>query len=160
LCQSAHPEKSHQEHVVNNMDSIYNFKLLTNLDGYDAIMNPKGLSVYELLPYGVEWECNGVAYRIKNENKIIPLLLKSNDKIALIKSPFDKKENQALIITSFNEVNWNVSAMIREKNKNAIFTDVYYVFDELFFFVNINNCDYRFSFDTKNGRAGDLIVSY
>ncbi|MGG7523010.1 hypothetical protein ACQ3G4_16715 [bacterium BS0013] len=142
------------------MDPVNDFKLLNNLDWYDAILNPKGLSIYELLPYGVEWECNGIAYKLENENKIIPRLLKSNDQIALIKSPFDKKENQALIITSFNEVKWNVSTMIREKNKNAIFTDVCYVFDELFFFVNINNCDYRFSFDPKNGRAGDLIVSY
>lgn len=142
------------------MDAISAFKLLDNLDGYDKVANPKRLSVFELLPYGITWLCNGRINEIKHNDKIIPLLLKDNDGIALIKSPFNKKDNQAYIMAPFNEIKWNVGGLVRKNIESAIFSDVYYVLNDLCFFVNVGGRDYRFVFEPNTGKIGNLIPSY
>lgn len=143
-----------------NMDTISNFKLLDNLDGYDKVGNPNGLSMIELLPYGVTWLCNGKINEIKHNDKITSLLLKNNNGIALIKSPFNRIGNNAYIISPSNEIIWDVGSIIRDGTSEIIFSDVYYVSDELNFFVNVDGRDYRFTFDPKTGQTGKLTPSY
>ncbi|WOA50884.1 hypothetical protein [Dickeya solani] len=142
------------------MDTISDFKLMDSLGGYDKAANPKGLGLFNLLPHGVTWLCNGKRHEIKHGNKIIPLLLKENDGIALIKSPFNKKDNQAYIVTPSNKIKWNVGDLLKKHIEGAIFLDVYFILDELFFFVNLDGRDYRFAFEPKTGEIGKLIASY
>ncbi|MCG8711055.1 hypothetical protein JHU04_004406 [Brenneria sp. 4F2] len=142
------------------MDTISDFKLLDNLGGYDKATNPNRLSVFELLPYGIEWLCGGKINEIKHDDKIIPLLLKGNAGIALIKSPFNKKDNQAYIITPLNEIKWNIGDLVRNDIEGAIFSDVYYVLSDLCFFIHVDGRDYRFVFEPKTGKIGNLILFY
>lgn len=142
------------------MNIINNFKLLDNLDGYDKLSNPMGLNTFQLLPHGVTWLYDGKKNVREHANKIIALPLYNNEGIALIQSPFDKLDNQAFIIKPNNEIKWNISEMIRKKHRGVIFSDVYYITNTLFFFVNIDNLDYRFTFDPETGMFGDLIPSY
>ncbi|AYH04051.1 hypothetical protein C5E23_00810 [Pectobacterium parmentieri] len=88
------------------------------------------------------------------------MLLVGGDGIALIKSPFDKRNNNAYILSPFNEIIWDVGGLVRKENKDIIFSDVYYVINNLYFFVHVDGCDYRFSFDTKTGEVGSLLQSY
>ncbi|MCL6324721.1 MULTISPECIES: hypothetical protein [Pectobacterium] len=142
------------------MGVISDFKLLDDLGGYDKASNPNRLNVFELSPHGISWLCDGKIYEIRCNEKLIPLVLVGGDGIALIKSPFDKKINNAYIVSPFNEIVWDVGGLVRAKNKDIIFSDVYYVLNELCFFVHVDGCDYRFSFDEKTGRVGNLIKSY
>ena len=153
-------KKSDLRSVVFNMDTINNFKLLDDLDGYDKVANPNGLNMIELLPHGVTWSCNGKINEIKHNNKIIALLLKNNNGIALVKSPFNKCGNNAYIISPLNEIVWDVGSIIRNDTDKVIFSDVYYISDELNFFINIDVRDYRFTFEPKIGKAGKLTPSY
>ena len=49
--------------------------------------------------------------------------------------------------------------MLEYNLKEFSFYDVYYINKELYFFVNINGFDYRFSFDIETGECGELISS-
>lgn len=142
------------------MREIKKYKLLDDLNDYNRMLNPDGLNVFELIPYGVSWEYKGDVKEITCEKKVIPLLLKEEDGIALIKSPFDIESNQAFIISPANEIKWDVSCIINKKIKGAIFTDVYYVLNDLCFFVSLNGCDYRFIFEPNTGGISDLIPTY
>lgn len=142
------------------MDAISDFKLIDNLSGYDKSNNVSGLSVLDLLPYGVSWLCDGKEKEIVYPDKIIPLLLDDNSGIALIQSPFSKKDNQAYIINPHGDVFLNVGEVIRMREKDAIVNDVYYISNDLFFFFNVNGRDYRIKVDPKSGNVGEVIPSY
>jgi hypothetical protein len=142
------------------MASIHNYTILDDLGNYDKELNPNRLSVIELLPKGVSWLHNGKKIEIKDDNKIVPVLLLNGDEIALIKAPYDKDQNKAYIIDAEGNIKWDVKDIINKKTSDAIFYDAYYIYDELFFFLNIRNCDYRFSFDTKTGICGNLLQTY
>ncbi|AFI88304.1 hypothetical protein F6Q07_18710 [Pectobacterium parmentieri] len=142
------------------MSIISGLKLLDDFGGYERISNPNRLNVFGLSPHGVSWFCDGEVYEIRCNEKLIPLLLVGGDGIALIKSPFDKRNNNAYILSPFNEIIWDVGGLVRKENKDIIFSDVYYVINNLYFFVHVDGCDYRFSFDTKTGEVGSLLQSY
>ncbi|WP_323637303.1 hypothetical protein [Pectobacterium polaris] len=142
------------------MDAISNFKLIDNLSGYDKSNNVNGLNVIDLLPYGVSWSCNGKKKEIVYSDKIVPLLLKDNTGIALVKSPFSKKDNQAYIVNSHGDIFWDVGGTIRQHEKDAVISDVYYISDDLFFFFNVNGRDCRIKFYPKTGKIGEVIPSY
>ena len=44
-------------------------------------------------------------------------------------------------------------------NKTYIFTDILTMDNKLFFYVNINNTDFRFFVDIRNKKIGKLIES-
>jgi hypothetical protein len=142
------------------MSSVSNFTVIDNLGSYDREANPQGLSVFELLPTGVSWSFLGRQYKIESHNKLIPKLLVGEAGIAVVISPFDIKENKALIIKPDGGVMWDVGAITKSVVGGGIFSDVYYVSGQLCFFVNINNQDFRFSFDVISGTVGVLIPSY
>jgi hypothetical protein len=48
---------------------------------------------------------------------------------------------------------------IKLNKDTLIFYDVYYEGRELYFYVIIENKDYRFSFDLETGKIGKLIIS-
>ncbi|MGY2969150.1 hypothetical protein ACVWVR_002155 [Ewingella americana] len=141
------------------MRKIRNFKVIDDLVGYDRKLNPQRLSVFDLLPIGLSWECDGKKHEFKHDDKIIALLLNDNDLIALIKAPFNKYKNQAYIINSDGSVKWDVRSLLKEYNNEVIFSDVYYIGQELYFFVNVNNSDFRFLFDVASGTVGKLLQS-
>lgn len=142
------------------MSCIQDFTVIDNLGSYDRDANPQGLSVWELLPTGVSWSFLGRPYKIESFDKLIPKLLLGSVGIAVVISPFDLKENKALIIKPDGDVMWDVGAVAKSIVGRGIYSDVYYVSGQLCFFVNINNQDFRFSFDVVSGVVGKLITSY
>ncbi|CBG88124.1 hypothetical protein [Citrobacter rodentium] len=142
------------------MNTIVNFNVLDELGKYDKESNPSKLSVFDLLPSGVSWLYGTKKIEIRDHKKIIPLLLLGDAEVALVRAPFDKDKSQAYILSSTGEIMWDVKEIIEKKIKEVVFYDVYYISDILFFFININGHDYRFSFDVSTGIAGDIIQNY
>ncbi|WP_391529558.1 hypothetical protein [Photorhabdus akhurstii] len=140
------------------MNIISDFKVIDTLDDYDRKRNPQGLSVLELLPTGITWVYAGKRQEIYDDNKLIPLILKDSIGIALIVAPFNKSKNQAYILNPDNSLKWDVKEILN--TRDAIFSDVYYINNELYFFVHINGVDFRFLFDIESGSLGELIQSY
>ncbi|MCD5980881.1 hypothetical protein [Pseudomonas quasicaspiana] len=142
------------------MSVIENYSVIDNPGSSDRGANSQGLSVWELLPTGVAWSFLGCSHKIENPQKLIPELLVDATGIAVVIAPFDIKENEALIIKPDGDLMWDVRAAAKTMVGQGIFSDVYYVSGQLCFFVNINNLDYRFSFDVVSGTVGALIPSY
>lgn len=142
------------------MIAITNFKVEDDLGNYDKRLNPNMLSVGELLPKRVSWLHNGKKVTIKDNDSIVPLLLINDNGVALIKAPYDPDKNQAYIIDVAGVVRWNLKSINDVKIKNATFYDVYYISDMLFFFINNEERDYRFSFDVNTGTSGRLLPAY
>jgi hypothetical protein len=146
-------------------NKIINFKIIETFEKYDKHKNPLNLSVYDLLPVGVKWNCNGKEYQINNGNKIEALLLKNNQSISIIEEPYNKIKNKAYIINGNNEIQYNVNNLLLENKKltrEYNFKDLYvwethYVDNEFYCFININGFDYRFSFDSETGEIGELF---
>lgn len=153
-------ELSTQRSVVVKMSNISNYIISDDLTGYDEKLNPRRLSTFELLPNKVSWSCGDVNVEVMDDNKIIPLLLRCNSEVAVIKAPFDKNENQAYIFDSLGNVKWNLRGKIPCSIHGAMFSDVYYINEVLCFFISKNNGVYRFSFNSGTGLTGDLIPSY
>ena len=148
-------------------NEIRNFATIERFEKYDKIKNHLQLSVNDLLAIGVEWEYNGQKFKLQKGKKIEAVLLKNNKNIAIIEEPFNKIKNKAYIISGNNEVKFNIKELL-EKNRSKVleynlkefnFYDAYYINNELYFFVNINGFDYRFSFDIETGECGELISS-
>jgi hypothetical protein len=157
---------------------ITDFTFIDEMENYDKINNPLKLSVYALLPIGIKWKYCEKEYKIKNGNKIIAKLLKDNKHIAVIEIPKNRTLNDAYIISGNNTQEYNIRNILNKTeltitspyitgennhiklNKNAaIFNDVYYAYNELYFFIFIENEYYKFTFDLKTGNIGKLIVS-
>jgi hypothetical protein len=43
--------------------------------------------------------------------------------------------------------------------KDLCIWETHYIENELYYFININGFDYRFSFDSETGKIGELIFS-
>ncbi|MCK8669443.1 hypothetical protein M1M11_31660 [Pseudomonas azerbaijanoccidens] len=142
------------------MSDVTDFTVVDGLGNYDREANPQGLSVWELLPKEVSWSFLGRSYKIESPDKLIPQLLIDGIGIAVVVSPFNAEKNKALVVKPDGEVMWDVSARASALTKGGVFSDVYYVSGRLCFFVNINNQDFRFSFDVVSGEIGRLILSY
>lgn len=140
-------------------EMIDNFMVTDNLAGYDKKNNPQRLSVFDLLSKGVTWSHLNKKYEIKDDKGVISLLLTGHNEMALIKAPFDKDANRAWIISATGTVKWNISNIINKYYSDAVFYDVYYIDGELYFFIHINNDDFRFSFDATSGDMGVLLQS-
>ncbi|MFJ3456051.1 hypothetical protein ACIPMZ_03660 [Scandinavium goeteborgense] len=138
---------------------IDNFRVTDNLAGYDKINNPQRLSVFDLLSRGVTWSYLNKQYEINDSKGVISLLLTGHNEIALIKAPFDMDANRAWIISADGTVKWDVSNIVKKNCSNTVFYDVYYIDGELYFFIHINNDDFRFSFDVTSGDMGVLLQS-
>ena len=142
------------------MSDVSDFTVLDGLGNYDREANPQGLSAWKLLPKEVSWSFLGCLYKIESAEKLIPQLLIGVTGIAVVVSPFNAEKNKALVIKPDGEVMWDVSALASAMIKGGIFSDVYYVSGLLCFFVNINDQDFRFSFDAVSGEIGILTASY
>ena len=142
------------------MSCIKDFAVIDDPGSYDREANSQDLSVWELLPNGVSWSFLGCSYKIESFDKLIPKLLPGGIGIAVVISPFNTKNNKALIINPDGSVMWDVSTVTKDLVGAGIFSDVYYVSGQLCFFVNINNQDFRFSFDVASGTVGVLVSSY
>lgn len=140
-------------------EMIDNFRVADNLAGYDKKNNPQRFSVFDLLSKGVAWSYLNKQYEIMDDNGVVSLLLTGCNEIALIKAPFDKGANRAWIINADSTVKWDVSGIIKKTYNDAVFYDVYYIGGELFFFIHVNNNDFRFSFDAISGNIGILLQS-
>jgi hypothetical protein len=157
---------------------IRNFTLIEEIEHYDKAGNPLHLSVRELLPVGVKWNCNGREYEIQNGNKLTAKVLNDRKYIAIIECSDNKKLNEAYIVDGTNIQKYNIRKLLDENdleirpphitgennriklNKDTlIFYDVYYEGRELYFYVIIGNEDYRFSFDLETGGIGELAAS-
>ncbi|WP_174353617.1 hypothetical protein [Serratia proteamaculans] len=127
---------------------------------YDRVNNPNSLSVLKPLPDSFSWSYNGVSHQRENSDKVIPLLLKDANAIAVVEAPFDKNKNAAFILNPDNSIMWDISDIYRKMMTVDFFSDVYYVNNELFYFLHSNGKDFRFSFDIKTGLCGKLTPSY
>lgn len=141
------------------MNIIQNFKLLKKQYNHNHSMDGSSLTINELLPYGVSWIYKGLEKNILFEKNGIALLLKDKLNIAIVVSPFCFYNNSAYIYDQKGDVKWDVGGIIGCQYKNVIFLDVYYIFEVLHFFINVNGQDYRFSFDVDTGDVGILIAS-
>jgi hypothetical protein len=155
---------------LTNTNTITDFVIIEEYKKYDKANNPLHLSVHDLMPIGIEWNYNGKKYNIQNGSKIMPLLLKGNNCIAIIEEPYNSYKNKAYIIEGNNVIRYNIKDLLFQNrsllskyniyNKiDFVVSDVYYINDELYFFVIINELDYRFSFDINYGKYGGLIFS-
>ncbi|GIM57488.1 hypothetical protein CAPN006_18800 [Capnocytophaga canimorsus] len=132
---------------------IYNEKSSSNLIN----------NIYHSTPIGYYWLFNGKKYSIINEDRVI--MLSFDNKLAVIESPFKKSNNKAYLINLDNEILFDISDVFYLEyrtmllNKTYIFTDILVVDDKLFFYVNINNTDFRFLVDIRNKKIGKLIES-
>jgi hypothetical protein len=148
-------------------NEIINFTIIEVFEKYDKNKNPLNLSVYDLLPRGIKWNCNGKEYSINNGNKIYALLLKNNKSISIIEKPYNKVENKTYIINGNNEIEFNIRNLLLGNKKITLeynirdlyIWEAYYIGNELYYFINTNGSDYRFSFDFETGKIGDLIFS-
>lgn len=90
------------------------------------------------------------------------LPLKDRIHTAVIKPTSGK----AYIQSAEGIIKWDVAGIIHtlyNNSRNAYihFLDVYYIQDELYFFINTGEAyDFRFSFDPVTGEVGELILSY
>ena len=100
-------------------------------------------------------------HRIEDINKLIPLVLKDSQHIAIIQAPYNKELNKAYIINGDGNIVWNLTDLLKkQKHLNQfLFSDVYYINNSLYFFIVISNIDYRFEFNLCTGKVGDLIES-
>ena len=132
---------------------IYNEKSSSNLID----------NIYLSTPIGYYWLFNCKKYSIINEDRVIMLLF--DDKLAVIESPFKKSNNKAYLINLDNEILFDISDVFYLEyrtmllNKTYIFTDILTIDNKLFFYVNINNTDFRFFVDIRNKKIGKLIES-
>jgi len=141
---------------------IEKFELKDSLGKCDRICNPNQLNILELSPNTVSWYYNSLYHEVKNDNKLLALLLTDKEQIAIIEDLTSKKDNVAYIVNGDNKKIWDISFIFREKNKNfgtVFFNDSYYIKNELYYFVIINSTDFRFSFNPNNGSMGKLIES-
>lgn len=140
------------------MKFIKNF----TLNNGDISESGKGiLTVLDTLPYVITWSYNDMNHRIEDINKLVPLVLKDSQHIAIIQAPYNKELNKAYIINGDGNVVWNLTDLLKkQKSLNQfLFSDVYYINNSLCFFVVISNIDYRFEFNLCTGKVGDLIES-
>jgi hypothetical protein len=132
---------------------------------YSSLNESNHYNIFQLSPLGYSWTYNEIEYHRENVEKIFSVLSGNEKFIAFVESPFSIKGNMAYIVNGINEVVWNVSNLFFEKykhiimNKKYIFSDVRLEKDILYFFINIDNNDFRFSFDIENGEIGRLIES-
>lgn len=142
------------------MDTVQDFSVLDSLGTYGRENNPNGLTVQELLPRGVSWLSGGVCHKVERADGLIATKLRASDGIALVLSPFNKALNDAMILNPDGTVIWNVRNIAWGVAPGCILTDVYYVLNELCFFIYTSGHDYRFSFDVATGGVGKIIISY
>jgi hypothetical protein len=145
---------------------IENFKLINSVENYSNTENTNKLNVFELSPDSVCWSYDNQPYGIKNENKLYALLLKDENQIAVIEGLFNNAhDNKAYIVDGRNQKIWDIASLFHSLynnfllGKRVIFIEVYYISNELNFFVSINNVDYRFAFDPQSGNIGKLFKS-
>ena len=119
------------------------------------------LTMLDLLPYAITWESEDRHYRIENQKKLVALILKDKQHMVIIKSPYDKIENDACIIDANSNIIWNLSVLLKQKTgvSNLLFSDVYYIKDSFFLFIIMANHDYRIEFNPITGEFGELIES-
>lgn len=142
------------------MNTIEEFVVFEGLGNYDRENNPRGLTVQQLLPIGVSWLCGGMRHKVEHGDGLIATNLRTLNGIALVFSPFNKALNNAVILKPDGTAMWDVRHIAFKIAPGCIFTDVYYVDGELFFFIYFNGQDYRFSFDVNKGAVGELVPSY
>lgn len=142
------------------MSAISDFVLIDDLGDYDRRENPLHLSVMQLLADGVSWVYMSEKHEFTSPHKIIATLLPDASAIALVVAPFDRSENKALVLSADGSVRWDVGQLIGEAAMTGIFADVYEVSGQLCFFVNIQNQDFRCSFDVASGSVGALVQSF
>lgn len=141
------------------MDKIKEFSNSNKINSDDQ------MSIIDILPNTISWSYKGKIYKIENEDKVIAVLLENNNQIAVIEAPSNKTHNKAYIVDNTGQVIMNIYEIFLRKNnskycgKFIIFTDVYYIKDELYFFLVLNNTDFRLRIDTINLQIGDLIES-
>lgn len=123
------------------------------------------LSIIDRLPNTVSWYCDETLFEISNENKVIAVLLNNGNQIAIIESPYNKIANKAYIVDSLGRIVVNIKTLFEETYAHlynvtqAIFTDVYYSNSKLFFFLVLNNVDFRLEMNITEMKLGDLIES-
>ena len=141
------------------MDKIKNFNNRNDENSEEQ------LSIIDSLTSIISWFYEDKLYKIENEEKIIAVLLKNKIQIAVIEAPFNRLSNKAYVVNGIGEIIMDVYALFIKKNnskyqeKSIIFTDAYYIDEELYFFVVINNTDFRMKVDVNNMQLGDLIES-
>jgi hypothetical protein len=126
----------------------------------------KNITISELTSKTVSWYYGGQYHEIKNDNELLALLLNNKNHIAIIENLYGNiSENKACIVNGNNEKIWDIASLfhLTHKNfiesRNVIFYDIYYIGENLYFFVNIHNTDWRFSFNPDSGEIGKLIES-
>lgn len=122
-------------------------------------------SVGDILPIEISWECNGKVYNRKQEKGgLCAILLEHDNVIGVVENPYTGEYNSAYVLSATNQIIWNVSdlfiAIYGSKYYGGIkmhFVDVRIENGSLYFFINISNCDFRFSFNIKTGEIGRLV---
>lgn len=143
------------------MNKIESFKYIRPISQNET----SGCSVGDLLPIEISWECNGNMYSRKQESGGLCAVLSEKDNmIGIVENPYMGGFNSAYIINGTNQIVWNVSdlfiATYGTKYYGGVgihFIDVRIENGILYFFINISNCDFRFSVNIKTGQIGRLI---
>lgn len=122
-------------------------------------------SVGDLLPIEISWECNGSMYNRRQEKGgLCAILSEHDDVIGIVENPYTGGFNSAYVLNGTNQIIWNVFDLFIATYGNKYyggvgihFVDVRIENRTLYFFINISNCDFRFSINIKTGEIGQLI---
>lgn len=143
------------------MDKIESFKYIRPITSTAS----ESTSVGERLPIGISWISKGRVYNRINENGgLCAVLLDCYNAIGVVENPYAGGFNSAYVLDGTNQTVWNVSELFITAYGNKYhdgvrihFADVRIEKEMLCFFVNISNCDFRFSFNIRTGELGRLI---
>ena len=143
------------------MNKIESFKYIRPISLSTTSRN----SIGDFLPIEITWECNGSMYNRKQEKGGLCAILSEHDNvIGVVENPYTAGYNSAYVLSGTNLIIWNVSdlfiAIYGSKYYGGVkihFVDVRIENGSLYFFINISNCDFRFSINIKTGEIGPLI---
>ena len=144
------------------MNKIESFKYIRPISLSTTSCN----SIDDFLPIEITWEYNGSIYNRNKEAayEVLDFLLEHDNVIGVVENPYTGEYNSAYVLSATNQIIWNVSdlfiAIYGSKYYGGIkmhFVDVRIENGSLYFFINISNCDFRFSFNIKTGEIGRLV---
>ncbi|WP_289751856.1 hypothetical protein [Bacteroides acidifaciens] len=143
------------------MNKIESIKYIRPISSSITLYN----SIGDSLPIEITWECNGSMYNRKQEKGGLCAILSEHDNvIGVVENPYTGGYNSAYVLNATNQIIWNVSELFMSNygskyygGVNIHFVDVRIENGNLYFFINISDCDFRFSINVKTGEIGQLI---
>jgi hypothetical protein len=132
-------------------NTLSDFQVIERIPGYDKMLNPRKLSIAELVPVGLNWKFMGAQKNISANEGIDGIPLIDGTGIAVVEAPFDPASNCAYIVNSDGTIRSRINS--RSALGHAMFYDVIYQNGQLTFLAAISNRDYQIVVREADGYA-------